>query len=202
MIVKRTVKIDVDKFKVGDIIKFKLTDGEKVQAMAVKETEEGMLFVFVDCLTKGYPMFNNIDDMDEVDISYANSDLRKVLNGEILERFPKKIKDHMVAVNAEGDMLRIPTEREIFGENVYGQEESKLAERWKPMRKKRNCIALKGKEGAWERYWLMNHHKNYTLIFASVYYNGNATCTNASYPNGVRPVFCLRLDSYELLEEE
>ena len=150
MIVKRTVKIDVDKFKVGDIIKFKLTDGEKVQAMAVKETEEGMLFVFVDCLAKGYPMFNNIDDMDEVDISYANSDLRKVLNGEILERFPKKIKDHMVAVNAEGDMLRIPTEREIFGENVYGQEESKLAERWKPMKKeksycfprKRGCLGM------------------------------------------------------------
>lgn len=84
MIVKRTVKIDVDKFKVGDIIKFKLTDGEKVQAMAVKETEEGMLFVFVDCLTERYPMFNNIDDIDEVGISYANSDLRKVLNGEIL----------------------------------------------------------------------------------------------------------------------
>ena len=202
MIVKRTVKIDVDKFKVGDIIKFKLTDGEKVQAMAVKETEEGMLFVFVDCLTKGYPMFNNIDDMDEVGISYANSDLRKVLNGEILERFPKKIKDHMVAVNAEGDILRIPTEREIFGENVYGQEESKLAERWKPMRKKRNRIAFQGKEDAWGWCWLMNRHKNYASYFARVHYDGNATCTNASYPNGVRPVFCLRLDSYELLEEE
>lgn len=201
MIVKRTVKIDVDKFKVGDIIKFKLTDGEKVQAMAVKETEEGMLFVFVDCLTKEYPMFNNIDDMDEVDISYVNSDLRKVLNGEILERFPKKIKDHMVAVIAEGDMLRIPTEREIFGENVYGQEENKFI-RWKPMRKKRNCIAFQGKEGTWGWYWLMNRHKDYASIFARVSNYGNAGSSDASYPNGVRPVFCLRLDSHELLEEE
>lgn len=146
MIVKRTAKIDVDKFKVGDIIKFKLTDGEKVQAMAVKETEEGMLFVFVDCLTKEYPMFNNIDDMDEVDISYATSDLRKALNGEILDRFPKEIKDRMVAANAEGDMLRIPTECEIFGENVYGQEESKFI-RWKTMRKKEKSHRFSRKRG-------------------------------------------------------
>lgn len=126
MIVKRTVKVDVDKFKVRDVINFKLTDGEKVHVMAVKQTSDGMLFVFVDCLENEYPMFNNIDDMDEVDISYATSDLRKALNGEILDRFPKEIKDRMVAANAEGDMLRIPTECEIFGENVYGQEESKF----------------------------------------------------------------------------
>lgn len=75
MLVKRTMKVDVELFKVGDVIKFKLTDGEKVKAMAVKEISEGMLFVLVDCLAKEYPMFNNIDDMDEEDISYINSDL-------------------------------------------------------------------------------------------------------------------------------
>lgn len=172
MLVKRTMKVDVELFEVGDIIKFKLTDGEKAQAMAVKQTPEGMLFVLVDCLAKEYAMFNDIDDMDEADISYATSDLRKALNGEILDRFPKEIKDRMVAVNAEGDMLRIPTECEIFGENVYGQEESKLTKRWKPMKKKRNRIAFQGKEGAWEWYWLMNRHKDYASNFAYVSYNG------------------------------
>ena len=191
MLVKRTMKVDVELFEVGDIIKFKLTDGEKVQAMAVKQTPEGMLFVLVDCLAKEYPMFNDIDDMDEADISYATSDLRKALNGEILDRFPKEIKDRMVAVNAEGDMLRIPTECEIFGENVYGQEESKLTKRWKPMKKKRNRIAFQGKEGAWEWYWLMNRHKNYASYFAFVSGNGYATYNYASYSLGVRPVFLL-----------
>ena len=191
MLVKRTMKVDVELFEVGDIIKFKLTDGEKVQAMAVKQTPEGMLFVLVDCLAKEYPMFNDIDDMDEADISYATSDLRKALNGEILDRFPKEIKDRMVAVNAEGDMLRIPTECEIFGENVYGQEESKLTKRWKPMKKKRNRIAFQGKEGAWEWYWLMNRHKNYASHFAAVPCYGNALYTNASSSRGVRPVFLL-----------
>lgn len=191
MLVKRTMKVDVELFEVGDIIKFKLTDGEKVQAMAVKQTPEGMLFVLVDCLAKEYPMFNDIDDMDEEDISYATSDLRKALNGEILDRFPKEIKDRLVAVNAEGDMLRIPTECEIFGENVYGQEESKLTKRWKPMKKKRNRIAFQGKEGAWEWYWLMNRHKNYASVFAYVSHNGFASYHSASYSFGVRPVFLL-----------
>lgn len=191
MLVKRTMKVDVELFEVGDIIKFKLTDGEKVQAMAVKQTPEGMLFVLVDCLAKEYPMFNDIDDMDEADISYATSDLRKALNGEILDRFPKEIKDHMVAVNAEGDMLRIPTECEIFGENVYGQEESKLTKRWKPMKKKRNRIAFQGKEGAWEWYWLMNRHKDYASNFADVNTIGLAYFSAASHSFGVRPVFLL-----------
>lgn len=191
MLVKRTMKVDVELFEVGDIIKFKLTDGEKVQAMAVKQTPEGMLFVLVDCLAKEYPMFNDIDDMDEEDISYATSDLRKALNGEILDRFPKEIKDCMVAVNAEGDMLRIPTECEIFGENVYGQEESKLIKRWKPMKKKRNRIAFQGKEGAWEWYWLMNRHKDYASRFAFVTGTGHANYYNASGSDGVRPVFLL-----------
>lgn len=35
MKVKRMIKSDVDTFKVGDIIKVKLTDGVKVQAMAI-----------------------------------------------------------------------------------------------------------------------------------------------------------------------
>lgn len=191
MLVKRTMKVDVELFEVGDIIKFKLTDGEKVQAMAVKQTPEGMLFVLVDCLAKEYPMFNDIDDMDEEDISYATSDLRKALNGEILDRFPKEIKDRMVAVNAEGDMLRIPTEYEIFGENVYGQEESKLTKRWKPMKKKRNRIAFQGKKGAWEWYWLMNRHKDYASRFADVGDDGGANSYYASYSRGVRPVFLL-----------
>ena len=191
MLVKRTMKVDVELFEVGDIIKFKLTDGEKVQAMAVEQTPEGMLFVLVDCLAKEYPMFNDIDDMDEEDISYATSDLRKALNGEILDRFPKEIKDRMVAVNAEGDMLRIPTECEIFGENVYGQEESKLTKRWKPMKKKRNRIAFQGKEGAWEWYWLINRHKDYASYFANVDGNGTANYSNASSSIGVRPVFLL-----------
>ena len=191
MKVTRNMKINTEFYEVGDMIRFKLIDGEKVQAMAVKQTPEGMLFMLVDCLAKEYPMFEYLDGMDEEKISYMTSDLRKNLNGEILERFPEEIRSRMAAVNAERDMLRIPTEREIFGGNVYGQKESKLTKRWKPMKKKRNRIAFQGKEGAWEWYWLMNRHKDYASYFAVVTGNGNALSNYASNSYGVRPVFLL-----------
>lgn len=190
MKVKRNMMVDVELFEVGDIIKFKLNDGEKVQAMAVKETSKGMLFMLVDCLAKEYPMFTSLEDMTEDYFTYENSDLRKALNSEIIARFPEKIRSRMVTLD-NGDMLRIPTEREIFGENVYGQEESDTVKRFKPMKKRRNRIAFQGKEGAWEWYWLMNRHKDSASDFASVFYAGNASCDPASYPLGVRPVFLL-----------
>lgn len=190
MKVKRNMAVEIEQFEVGDIIKFKLNDGEKVQAMAVKQTDKGMLFVLMDCLAKEYPMFNSMEDMTDDYFTYENSDLRKALNGEILSRFPEEIRSRMVTLD-NGDMLRIPTEREIFGENIYGQEEPDTVKRWKPMKKKRNRIAFQGKEGAWEWYWLMNRHKEYASYFANVYYSGYAHFNIASYPLGVRPVFLL-----------
>lgn len=190
MKVKRNMMVDVELFEVGDIIKFKLNDGEKVQAMAVKETSKGMLFMLVDCLAKEYPMFTSLEDMTEDYFTYENSDLRKALNSEIIARFPEKIRSRMVTLD-NGDMLRIPTEREIFGENVYGQEESDTVKRFKPMKKRRNRIAFQGKEGAWEWYWLMNRHKDSASNFALVGNTGNASCSDASDPFGVRPVFLL-----------
>lgn len=190
MKVKRNMAVEVEQFEVGDIIKFKLNDGEKVQAMAVKQTDKGMLFVLMDCLAKEYPMFTSMEDMTDDYFTYENSDLRKALNGEILSRFPEEIRSRMVTLD-NGDMLRIPTEREIFGENIYGQEEPDTVKRWKPMKKKRNRIAFQGKEGAWEWYWLMNRHKEYASCFAFVIYNGSADSNNASNPRGVRPAFLL-----------
>lgn len=116
---KRTMTVDTEMFEVGDVLAFSLNDGEKVQAMAVEETPAGMLFVLVDCLDKEYPMFEKV----KRGMSYMTSDLRRNLNGEILARFPEEIKSRMVAVNPEGDLLRIPTEREIFGKNPYGEPE-------------------------------------------------------------------------------
>lgn len=190
MKVKRNMMVDIELFEVGDIIKFKLNDGEKVQAMAVKETSKGMLFMLVDCLAKEYPMFTSLEDMTEDYFTYENSDLRKALNSEIIARFPEKIRSRMVTLD-NGDMLRIPTEREIFGENVYGQEESDTVKRFKPMKKRRNRIAFQGKEGAWEWYWLMNRHKDSASYFAYVRSIGYAYYDNASNPLGVRPVFLL-----------
>ena len=163
MKVKRMIKSDVDTFQVGDIIKFKLTDGEKVQAMAVQQENDGMLFCLVDCLADEYSM----NDMNTNEGGYEDSDLRKKLNTEIIARFPADIKAMMVPFG-NGDFLRLPTEKEIFGENYYGEYESPYVQQWKPMKQRRNRIAFQGKNGNWEWYWLQNKCRESAANFAFV----------------------------------
>ncbi len=160
MKVKRMIKSDVDTFRVGDIIKFKLTDGEKVQAMAVQQENDSMLFCLVDCLADEYSM----NDTNTNEGGYEGSDLRKKLNTEIIARFPADIKAMMVPFG-NGDYLRLPTEKEIFGENYYGEYESPYVQQWKPMKQRRNRMAFQGKNGGWEWYWLQNKCRDSAAYF-------------------------------------
>lgn len=194
MEVIRNMTVETELFELGDIISFDLTTGEKVQAMAVRETPNGMLFMTVDCLKTEYKMFENVSRAEVVD--YEHSDLRQKLNGEILESFPEEIRERMVGMRVGQtncfDMLRIPTEREIFGENPYGADEPKSVRRFYGMEERRNRIAWQGsKTGEFEWYWLQNRAEDTASGFAGVNSGGNATCGTASHSCGVRPVFLL-----------
>ena len=194
MEVIRKITVDTELFELGDTISFELTTGEQVQAMAVRETPNGMLFMFVDCLKTEQKMFENVNNAEVVD--YAHSDLRKKLNGEILESFPEEIRERMVGMRFGQtncfDMLRIPTEREIFGENPYGEDEPKSVRRFYGMEERRNRIAWQGsKTGEFEWYWLQNKVEDSASHFASVATYGYANYHDASNSRGVRPVFLL-----------
>lgn len=90
------------------------------------------------------------------------------------------------------DMLRIPTEREIFGENPYGKDEPVSVRRFYGMENRRERIAFQGSEtGTWEWYWLQNRVEDSASFFALVYHGGIADYNNASFSLGVRPVFLL-----------
>lgn len=182
----RTMETAADNgYMVGDVIAFTLTDGEEVEALAVKQEQDGMIFCLVDCLNREYPM--NEEDSNRG--GYEATDLRVKLNGEILDRFPADIRAKMVAF-ANGDYLRLPTEKEIFGCNDYGKAELDDVEQWEPMKQRKNRIAFQGKgTDRWEWYWLQNAHKRYAANFAIVNYYGVATCNSASAACGVRPAF-------------
>ena len=140
MEVKRTIKTDVESFEMGDVISFTLKDGEKVQAEAVKQTDEGM----------------------------------------------------RIGATNTFDLLRIPTEKEIFGENRYGTEESDTVVQFKGMKNSRNRIAFQGSEtGSWVWYWLQNRVDAPSFYFARVTSSGRASYNSASDSLGVRPVFLL-----------
>jgi len=185
MEVIRKISVVADgNYCVGDVISFSLNDGEEVEALAVKQEQDGMIFVLVDCLRKEYAMNCTATNKS----GYDGCLLRKKLNGEILDRFPAEIREKMVAF-PNGDLLRLPTEREIFGENVWGEAEDDSVEQWEPMKLRKNRIAFQGKNGGWEWYWLQNRADGYAAGFASVDSDGLADCSGASLANGGRPAF-------------
>lgn len=187
MLITRAVEYNTDVFEIGDIIRFNLTNGEYVEAMAMKKDADGTIFLLIDCLAHEEPMNNECSNRG----GYEGSDLRSKLNGMILDSFPAEIREQMVAF-PNGDFLRLPTEREIFGCNTYGEDEESNVEQWKPMELRRNRIAFQGHNGAWEWYWLQNKRKNSGADFVRVFSFGDADADVAYCGNGVRPAFKIK----------
>ena len=179
-----TAVADVN-YNVGDVIAFTLNDGEEVEAMAVKQEQDGMIFYLVDCLSKEYSMNPTGSNCG----GYKSCALRKTLNTEILDRFPDEIRKKMITFD-NGDFLRLATEREIFGENIYGEQEDDSVQQWEPMKDRRNRISFQGnKTGTWQWYWLQNKAYCTAAYFAIACGNGDCYYGNASYAGGVHPVF-------------
>lgn len=187
MLITRAVEYNTDVFEIGDIIRFNLTNGEYVEAMAMKKDADGTIFLLIDCLAHEEPMNNECSNRG----GYEGSDLRSKLNGMILDSFPAEIREQMVAF-PNGDFLRLPTEREIFGCNTYGEDEESNVEQWKPMELRRNRIAFQGHNGAWEWYWLQNKRKNSSADFVDVDDIGGAYYDFARCGGGVRPAFKIK----------
>ena len=175
MKVIRRITEEVDAYRVGDVISFTLTTGEKVSAMAMKEEEDGTLFVTVDCLEEERPM-----NSDTTEGGYEACSLRKVLNSEIYDTFPDEIKDKMVAFE-NGDHLRLLTYEEVFEEN-----------RLEPMRNRRNRIADRGCNSDELEWWWLQDAES-AAYFAYVGSRGYAFSGGASLAAGVRPAFKINI---------
>ena len=87
-------------------------------------------------------------------------------------------------------MIRITTEKEIFGVNKYGEKESDDVKQFEPMKNRRNRIAFRNNEFEW--YWLKNRGVRSATSFAFVGATGNAYYYDASHSLGVRPLFKIR----------
>lgn len=180
------------RYEVGDIVSYTMEDGEEVEAIAVKEEFDKhgnlcMVFMLLDCLKEECRM--NRDDTN--DGGYEESHLRDQLATEYLEKFPASLRLNMVPFD-NGDLLRIPTEREIFGENRYGEEEPDTVEQFEAMKKRRNRMAFDGSNGETQAYWLQNKRVRSATAFCYVDYSGFASTYSASYSLGVRPLYRIR----------
>ena len=180
------------KYEVGDIVSCTMEDGEEVEALAVKEEFDKhgnlcMVFMLLDCLKEECRM--NRDDTN--DGGYEESHLRDQLATKYLEKFPAALRLNMVPFE-NGDLLRIPTEREIFGRNIYGEEEPNTVEQFEPMKKRRNRMAFDGLNGETQAYWLQNKRVRSATTFCFVGIAGFANSNNASLSLGVRPLYRIR----------
>lgn len=180
------------KYEVGDIVSYTMEDGEEVEALAVKEEFDKhgnlcMVFMLLDCLKEECRM--NRDDTN--DGGYEESHLRDQLATKYLEKFPAALRLNMVPFE-NGDLLRIPTEREIFGRNIYGEEEPNTVEQFEPMKKRRNRMAFDGLNGETQAYWLQNKRVGSAASFCAVGNVGNANGSGASGSRGVRPLYRIR----------
>ena len=191
MLIRRTVELEADiekkdghQFEIGDVIAFTLTDGEEVEAMAMKHEEDGVLFVLVDCLKDEQPMMKD-----------GRPFMREYLNRDLYIRFPAEIRNMMKPFD-HGDMLRLLTQKEVFGVNVFSSDiDEEDYEQLEPMKDTRIRIAFQGKGGEWEWYWLADRLREVVsgTNFASVASYGGCGSTNASSSGGVRPAFKLSL---------
>lgn len=180
-------KEEESKLDVGDEISFVLKNGMAIRALAVKKETDGMLFCSLNCLPERIAM----SESGECD-SYEESDVRKYLCENVYQALPESIKESLAPFE-NGDFLRIPTEKEVFGKNEYGEEEPERVTQWEPMKRVMNRVAGNSDDESTTWYWLKNKSKNYSSYFAVAYDNGIAFYYGASATSGVRPVFKIKI---------
>lgn len=165
------------------VISFYLTTGEFVSAFAVKQEEDGTIFLFSDLLDNVERMHS--DDVE--DIYYADTELRSWLNQTFVKQFPAEIVKEMLPFE-NGDFIRLPTEREILGENVYGELETESIQQWELME---NSMI----RGVYSWYWLQTKAVDRKNEFCCITSSGNSNAANFYLKCGVRPVFKLKNQS-------
>ncbi len=185
----RKVKMEIKNYEVGDQITVKLKGFGKFTATAQRVYEDGTtLFLFDNCVAE-HEMNENGSNAG----GFYESDLCKWMNTELVKSFPIKLLDRMIYTDEEHRcLLRIPTRKEMFGEDEYSKNyEPDLGEQFELMKDRKNRIcSFLDNEYAW--YWLMNAHLRSSSYFAGVNALGSAGNAVASYSNGVRTAFLIR----------
>lgn len=180
-------KTNMKSIKVGDKVLVELKDGEQVEIVAIDRCKDGTVCTFRDCI-EGYRSMN---DTHTTEGGYLGSEMRKFLNGELLERFPDEIKERLQQ-DENGDYLRLFTEKEVFGENRWAKEkESDDVQQLEYFKDRHNRIAFDGINGTPDWWWLANPASATDFCLCNCY--GYADYLSAGYAHDyVRPRFVIK----------
>lgn len=182
MKVLRKQEIDTANIQVGDQMVIPLAELGEFTATAHKVTDEGVMFIFDDYVTRR-PMNNRNTNKG----GFEKSDLKKWMDTVLYMAFPEELRDKIYG-------LTLPTVGQIVGhEDEWDNKnlEPDTNEQLPLMKKCKNRIACFEDQLAWG--WLRNATKEEfsSAHFASVDGHGNTGSYGASYSLGVRPEFWL-----------
>ena len=181
MKVLRKQEIDTSNIQVGDQMVIPLAELGEFTATAHKVTDEGVMFIFDDYVTRR-PMNNR----DTNKGGFEKSDLKKWMDTVLFMSFPEELRDKIYS-------LTLPTVGQIVGhEDEWDNKnlEADTDEQLPLMKECKNRIACFEDQLTWG--WLRNATKEEfsSAHFAFVTYGGN-TSYFASSSLGVRPEFWL-----------
>ena len=182
MKVLRKQEIDTANIQVGDQMVIPLAELGEFTATAHKVTDEGVMFIFDDYVTRR-PMNNR----DTNKGGFEKSDLKKWMDTVLFMAFPEELRDKIYG-------LTLPTVGQIVGhEDEWDNKnlEPDIDEQLPLMKECKNRIACFEDQLAWG--WLRNATKEEfsSAAFADVNLAGVTTYGGASNSRGVRPEFWL-----------
>ena len=182
MKVLRKQEIDTANIQVGDQMVIPLAELGEFTATAHKVTDEGVMFIFDDYVTRR-PMNNRNTNKG----GFEKSDLKKWMDTVLYMAFPEELRDKIYG-------LTLPTVGQIVGhEDEWDNKnlEPDTNEQLPLMKKCKNRIACFEDQLAWG--WLRNATKEEfsSAYFAFVNLYGNPNFYYASISFGVRPEFWL-----------
>ena len=182
MKVLRKQEIDTANIQVGDQMVIPLAELGAFTVTAHKVTDEGVMFIFDDYVTRR-PMNNRNTNKG----GFEKSDLKKWMDPVLYMAFPEELRDKIYG-------LTLPTVGQIVGhEDEWDNKnlEPDIDEQLPLMKDCKNRIACFEDQLAWG--WLRNATKEEfsSAGFALVTYFGDTYSSNASNSLGVRPEFWL-----------
>lgn len=182
MKVLRKQEIDTANIQVGDQMVIPLAELGEFTATAHKVTDEGVMFIFDDYVTRR-PMNNRNTNKG----GFEKSDLKKWMDTVLYMAFPEELRDKIYG-------LTLPTVGQIVGhEDEWDNKnlEPDTNEQLPLMKKCKNRIACFEDQLAWG--WLRNATKEEfsSAGFANVNYGGDTYYNGASHSGGVGPEFWL-----------
>ena len=182
MKVLRKQEIETANIQVGDQVIIPLAEIGEFSATAHKVTDEGIMFIFDEYITRR-PMNSKNTNKG----GFEKSELKKWMDTVLLMAFPEELRDKIYG-------LTLPTVGQIVGhEDEWDNNnlEPDTDEQLPLMTERKNRVAYFKNDSSWG--WLRNATKEEvsSAYFAGVSGNGVTDYGNASYSNGVRPEFWL-----------